>query len=89
MLHCGIEGVDLTRRDKLRKKMPPSGWKTAPISRVDPALFVMSPSSAREMLNSACPALADNSLIDCVLSSNPTDGLCRHVLLAARLFGAA
>jgi len=89
VLHCGINRDDLACRDKLRKKMPPSGWKTAPISRVDPALFVMSPSGAREMLNNARPALADNSLIDCVLSSNLTDGLCRHVILAARLFGAA
>jgi hypothetical protein len=89
VLHCGMSRADLARRDKLRKKMPPSVRKAAPISRVDPALFVMSPSGARMMLNNARPAWADNSLIDCVLSSNPTGGLCRHVIFAARLFGAA
>jgi hypothetical protein len=49
VLHCGINRAALMRCDKLRKKMPPSGWKTAPILRVDPALFFMSPSGARAM----------------------------------------
>jgi hypothetical protein len=49
VLHCGINRVALMRCDKLRKKMPPSGWKTAPILRVDPALFFISPSGARAM----------------------------------------
>jgi hypothetical protein len=36
-LHCVMK---CARR---MKKMPPSGWKTAPMSRVDPALYIPSP----------------------------------------------
>jgi hypothetical protein len=60
------------------KKNAALRWKAAPISRVDPALCFDFLRQRNRLINRAYSAFADNSLIFCVLSLNPADGL-RHL----------